>query len=56
MENVGEGQAYLGKSGPIVLIALLSAFVPLSTDFYLPALPGIADFFGVTVDQVNPRL
>ena len=34
-------QKYLGDRGLIVLIALLSAFVPLSTDLYLPALPGM---------------
>jgi len=32
-------QKYLGPRGLIVLITLLSAFVPLSTDLYLPALP-----------------
>lgn len=32
-------QGYLGSRGRIALIALLSAFVPLSTDLYLPALP-----------------
>ena len=35
-------QKYLGTRGLVILIALLSAFVPLSTDLYLPALPGIA--------------
>ncbi len=56
IENVGEGQKYLGKNGLIVLVALLSAFVPLSTDLYLPALPGMADLFGVTVELVNLTL
>jgi DHA1 family bicyclomycin/chloramphenicol resistance-like MFS transporter len=56
VEYVGEGQKYLGKKGLIALIALLSAFVPLSTDLYLPALPGMADFFGVTADLVNLTL
>jgi hypothetical protein len=32
-------QRFLGANGLIVLLALLSAFVPLSTDLYLPALP-----------------
>ncbi|BAI62331.1 MFS transporter [Methanocella paludicola SANAE] len=56
MEYVGEGQKYLGKKGLIALIALLSAFVPLSTDLYLPALPAMANFFGVTADLVNLTL
>jgi DHA1 family bicyclomycin/chloramphenicol resistance-like MFS transporter len=37
-------------------IAFLSAFVPLSTDLYLPALPGMAKFFGVTTDLANLTL
>ncbi len=56
MENVGQGQKYLGKYGLIALIALLSAFVPLSTDLYLPALPGMADLFGAPADLVNLTL
>ena len=40
----------------IFLIALLSAFVPLSTDLYLPALPGMADYFQVPVEQINLTL
>lgn len=40
----------------IGLIALLSAFVPLSTDLYLPALPGMARYFGVSVDLTNLTL
>jgi hypothetical protein len=32
-------QKYLGANGLVVLIALLSAFVPLSIDLYLPVLP-----------------
>ncbi len=49
-------QKYLGETGLIVLIALLSAFVPLSTDLYLPALPGMSTFFHVPVDQINLTL
>ncbi len=49
-------QRYLGKKGLIVLIALLSAFVPLSTDLYLPALPGIARYFNVSTYLVNLTL
>jgi DHA1 family bicyclomycin/chloramphenicol resistance-like MFS transporter len=49
-------QKYLGDRGLIILIAVLSAFVPLSTDLYLPALPGMGDYFGVSVDLTNLTL
>lgn len=49
-------QKYLGAKGLIVLIALLSAFVPLSTDLYLPALPGMSTYFHVQADQINLTL
>lgn len=49
-------QKYLGEKGSIGLIVLLSAFVPLSTDLYLPALPGMVDYFGVPVMLVNLTL
>lgn len=49
-------QRYLGDRGLIALISLLSAFVPLSTDLYLPALPGMADYFGVSPDLANLTL
>ncbi|MGE5374032.1 MAG: multidrug effflux MFS transporter [Bacteroidota bacterium] len=49
-------QKYLGARGLVILIALLSAFVPLSTDLYLPALPGMSASFGVSADRVNLTL
>ena len=49
-------QKYLGERGLIALIVLLSAFVPLSTDLYLPALPGMAKYFHVSADLVNLTL
>ncbi len=49
-------QKFLGENGLIGLIAFLSAFVPLSTDLYLPALPGMAKFFGVSTDLANLTL
>lgn len=49
-------QKYLGERGLIVLIAFLSAFVPLSTDLYLPALPGMAEHFHASSDLVNLTL
>jgi MFS transporter, DHA1 family, multidrug resistance protein len=50
------GQKYLGKRGLIVLLALLSAFVPLSTDLYLPALPTMTMYFHVLESQTNLTL
>lgn len=49
-------QKYLGKSGLVIFIALLSAFVPLSTDLYLPALPTMVDYFGSAEATVNLTL
>jgi DHA1 family bicyclomycin/chloramphenicol resistance-like MFS transporter len=49
-------QKFLGANGLVVLIALLSAFVPLSTDLYLPALPGMSIYFGVSTDRINLTL
>ena len=49
-------QKYLGEKGLIALITFLSAFVPLSTDLYLPALPGIALYFNVPAYLVNLTL
>lgn len=49
-------QKYLGSRGTIGLIAFLSAFVPLSTDLYLPALPGMSNYFGVPVATTNLTL
>jgi DHA1 family bicyclomycin/chloramphenicol resistance-like MFS transporter len=49
-------QKYLGGRGLIALITLLSAFVPLSTDLYLPALPGMAKYFGVSAELANLTL
>jgi MFS transporter, DHA1 family, multidrug resistance protein len=54
--GAGIEQRYLGRKGLIGLIALLSAFVPLSTDLYLPALPGMARYFGVSVNLTNLTL
>lgn len=49
-------QKYLGSRGLIVLIALLSAFVPLSTDLYLPALPAMSRNLHAPVEQINLTL
>ncbi|MBP2132216.1 DHA1 family bicyclomycin/chloramphenicol resistance-like MFS transporter [Methanomicrobium sp. W14] len=52
----GSSQKFLGDKGILGLIVLLSAFVPLSTDLYLPALPGMADYFNAPVSIVNLTL
>lgn len=41
------GQKVLGSKGLIAYLVLLSAFVPLSTDLYLPALPTMTKYFNV---------
>lgn len=40
----------------LALLALLSAFIPLSTDMYLPALPKMAANFGVPIALANLTL
>src|SRR5512142_434429 len=49
-------QKYLGSRGLIVLIALLSAFVPLSTDLYLPALPAMSKNLLAPAEQISLTL
>jgi DHA1 family bicyclomycin/chloramphenicol resistance-like MFS transporter len=49
-------QSYLGNKGLVALLGLLSAFVPLSTDIYLPALPTIANYFQVHQSLANLTL
>ena len=49
-------QKYLGAYGLIIFIALLSAFIPLSTDLYLPALPGMSSYFNTSADRINLTL
>ena len=49
-------QTVLGPRGLVAFLALLSAFVPLSTDLYLPALPLMTQYFGVAEYQTNLTL
>lgn len=49
-------QRYYGERSLIALIALLSAFVPLSTDLYLPALPSMMEQYQVTEGVLNLTL
>lgn len=54
MNNINsKGQKYLGDKGFVVFITFLSAFIPLSTDVYLPALPAMIKNFHTTASQVN---
>ncbi|MDW5563776.1 MAG: multidrug effflux MFS transporter [Methanomassiliicoccus sp.] len=49
-------QRILGEKGLIALLGLLSAFVPLSTDLYLPALPSMMVQYQVTEGEMNLTL
>ena len=49
-------QRYLGRKGLIIFLAALSAFPALSTDLYLPALPGMTAYFHVPEYQTNLTL
>ncbi len=49
-------QKYLGDRGLVVLIAFLSAFIPLSTDLYLPALPGMTENLNSSASLINLTL
>lgn len=55
-ESVTREQKYLGRRGLIVFLAALTAFPALSTDLYLPALPGITKYFGVHEFETNLTL
>jgi len=52
-EGNHKSQKYLGEKGLVVLIAFLSAFIPLSTDLYLPALPRMAEHFQAAPGLIN---
>lgn len=47
------GQRFLGNTGFILFIGFLSAFVPMSTDLYLPALPDMIKTFNTTPVILN---
>ncbi len=55
-EQVKSSQKYLGDKGFIVFIAFLGAFIPLSTDIYLPALPRMVESLHTTPGMVNLTL
>lgn len=49
-------QKYLGDKGFVIFITFLSAFIPLSTDIYLPALPKMVENFHSTANLINLTL
>lgn len=49
-------QKYLGNKGLIAFIALMNMFIPLSTDMYLPALPGMSTYFSSSSAVTNLTL
>jgi|WetSurMetagenome_2_1015567.scaffolds.fasta_scaffold28760_4 MFS transporter, DHA1 family, multidrug resistance protein len=49
-------QKYLGRKGLVVFLAALSAFPAMSTDLYLPALPGMTEYFHVREVLTNLTL
>ena len=55
-DNKEKKQKYLGDKGFIIFIAFLSAFIPLSTDIYLPALPRMVESFNTSASLVNLTL
>ena len=46
----------LGKSGTLLFLVVISAFPPLTTDLYLPALPKMVDIFNTNQTMVNLTL
>jgi DHA1 family bicyclomycin/chloramphenicol resistance-like MFS transporter len=49
-------QRHLGAKGLVAFLTILSAFIPLSTDLYLPALPHMTAYFRVPEYQTNLTL
>ena len=49
-------QKKIGNSGTLVFLALISAFPPLSTDLYIPAMPQMVEMLGTSHSKVNLTL
>ena len=49
-------QKILGMKGTILFITLMNMFIPLSIDLYLPALPTMSSYFGVSNALINLTL
>lgn len=52
-EKAIKKQKFLGDKGFVIFIGFLSAFVPMSTDLYLPALPSMLNTFHTTSQVLN---
>ncbi len=46
-------QKFFGDRGFTLFISMLSAFIPLSTDIYLPALPKMVTALNTTQNLIN---
>lgn len=46
-------QPILGKAGTLIFLVIISAFPPLSTDLYLPALPKMVEALNTSQSMVN---
>lgn len=55
-ENSTNKQKHLGEKSFLIYIAFLGAFIPLSTDAYLPALPQMVESLHTTMPMVNLTL
>jgi DHA1 family bicyclomycin/chloramphenicol resistance-like MFS transporter len=55
-DDASTQQKHLGRKGLIIFLAALTAFPALSTDLYLPALPGMTAYFDVPEYQTNLTL
>ncbi|MHA2938066.1 multidrug effflux MFS transporter [Vibrio sp. RC27] len=49
-------QPFLGKTGTLIFLVIISAFPPLTTDLYLPALPSMVETLDTTKALVNLTL
>jgi hypothetical protein len=49
-------QKYFGNTGMLMMLAFISAFPPLSTDLYLPALPKMMAALDSSQSYVNMTL
>lgn len=56
MTDTPLSQKYLGQKGMICFLAFLSAFPPLTTDIYLPALPEMVGVLNTTQAMTNLSL
>ena len=53
MKNLLQIKKYCGGNGLIVFLVMLTTFVSMSTDLYLPALPSMTEYFGVSKGLTN---